>query len=232
LSLSCPSRMTLPENGPSSRSNRDAPPVVLVSAMSDVLVNFKPYLDQYGLWAVFGAILLEDFGVPLPGETLLIAGALLASQGTMRIVPLLLIAWAGAVTGDNIGYAIGRFGGRRLVQRYGPYLLISERRLEYAEAFFRRRGGVIVVAARFFAVLRQLNGLIAGIARMPWWQFLPYNAIGAALWVGFWGTLFYQLGGSAMRIGLAFKKLQFFLIGGVVVAAAAVIVYWWRRSKQ
>jgi membrane protein DedA with SNARE-associated domain len=199
--------------------------------MNDLVATVKPYLDQYGYWAVFGAILLEDFGVPLPGETLLIAGALLASQGTMHIVPLLLIAWIGAVTGDNIGYGIGRFGGRRLVLRYGPYLLVTERRLQRVEAVFRRRGGVIVVAARFFAVLRQLNGIVAGIAKMPWWQFLPYNGLGAALWVGFWGTLFYQVGGRALRISLAFKKLQFFFIGGLIVAAAAVVVYLWRRHR-
>jgi membrane protein DedA with SNARE-associated domain len=205
--------------------------VVSLAAMSDLLVSVKPYLDQYGYWAVFGAILLEDFGVPVPGETLLIAGALFASQGHMHILPLLLIGWIGAVTGDNIGYAIGRFGGRLLILRYGPYLLVSQRRLEYAEAFFRRRGGAVVVAARFFAVLRQLNGIVAGMARMPWWQFLPYNALGAALWVGFWGTLFYLLGGKAIGIGLAFKKLQFFLIAGLIFVVASVGIYLVRRHK-
>jgi membrane protein DedA with SNARE-associated domain len=199
--------------------------------MSDLLVSVKPYLNQYGYWAVFAAILLEDFGMPVPGEMMLISGALLASQGHMHILPLLLLAWIGAVTGDNIGYAIGRFGGRLLMLRYGPYLLVSQRRLEYAEAFFRRRGGIVVVAARFFAVLRQLNGIVAGIARMPWWQFLPYNALGAALWVGFWGTLFYQLGGRAIRIGLVFKKLQFFLVAGLVLFVAAVVIYLVRRRR-
>jgi membrane protein DedA with SNARE-associated domain len=199
--------------------------------MSDFLVSVKPYLDQYGYWAVFASILLEDFGVPVPGETVLIAGALLASQGHMHILPLLLVGWIGAVTGDNIGYAIGRFGGRPLVLRYGPYLLVNQRRLEQADAFFRRRGGVVVVVARFFAVLRQLNGIVAGMARMPWWQFLPYNALGAALWVGFWGTLFYQLGGRAIRIGLAFKRLEFFLAAGLIVVAAAIVIYLVRRHK-
>jgi membrane protein DedA with SNARE-associated domain len=205
--------------------------MVSLAAMSNLLVSVKPYLDQYGYWAVFAAILLEDFGVPVPGETLLIAGALLASQGHMHILPLLLIGWIGAVTGDNIGYAIGRFGGRHLLLRYGPYLLVSQRRLEYAEAFFRRRGGVVIVLARFFAVLRQLNGIVAGMARMPWWRFLPYNALGAALWVGFWGTLFYQLAGRAIRIGLAFKKMQVFFVAGLIVVAAAVAIYLVRRHK-
>jgi membrane protein DedA with SNARE-associated domain len=205
--------------------------VVSLAAMSDLLVSVKPYLDQYGYWAVFAAILFENFGLPVPGETLLIAGALLASQGHMHIFLLLPAAWIGAVTGDNIGYAIGRFGGRHLLLRYGPYVLLSQRRLDYAEAFFRRRGGVVVVVARFFAVLRQLNGIVAGMAKMPWWQFLPYNAVGAALWVGVWGTLFYLLGGKAIRIGLALKRLEFFLVAGVIVVAAAVVIYSVRRHK-
>jgi membrane protein DedA with SNARE-associated domain len=137
--------------------------------------SFKPFLLHYGYWAVFGAILLEDFGLPLPGEALLIAGSVLASQGDMHIVPLLLFAWTGAVTGDNIGYGIGRFAGRRLVLRYGRYVLITNRRLDYAENFFRNHGGVVVVAARFIEILRQLNGIIAGMARMEWRHFIAYT---------------------------------------------------------
>jgi membrane protein DedA with SNARE-associated domain len=205
--------------------------VVSLAAMNDLLVSVRPYIDQYGYWAVFATILLEDFGVPVPGETALIAGALLASQGHMHILPLLVLAWIGAVTGDNIGYAIGRFGGRHLLLRYGPYLLVNQRRLDYAEAFFRRRGGVVIVLARFFAVLRQLNGIVAGMARMPWWRFLPYNALGAALWVGFWGTLFYQLAGRAIRIGLVFKRMQVFFVAGLIVVAAVLVIYLLRRHK-
>jgi membrane protein DedA with SNARE-associated domain len=92
-------------------------------------ITVTPYIDHYGYFAVFGAILLEDFGMPVPGESLLIAGALLASQGKMDIVTLLCTACIAAITGDNIGYAIGRFGGRGLVFRYGRYVLITEGRL-------------------------------------------------------------------------------------------------------
>jgi len=133
--------------------------------MSNLFIMVKPYLEHYGYWALFGAIMLEDFGMPVPGETMLIASALLASHGEMRIVPLLLIACAGAVAGDNIGYAIGRFGGRRLVFHYGRFVFITEERLSKAEKFFRRFGGVVVVVARFVAGLRQLNGIVAGTAK-------------------------------------------------------------------
>lgn len=200
--------------------------------MSDFFLTVKPYLDHYGYWALFGAILLEDFGMPVPGETLLIASALLASQGEMHIVPVLLIACVAAVTGDNIGYGIGRFGGRKLVLRYGHYVLISEKRLQKAERFFLRYGGVVVVVARFVAVLRQLNGIVAGTVKMSWHRFLAYNMLGAALWVTFWSMLFYELGEKAFRLGAEFKTLDYFFLGGLVAAIAALAIHLLRRRRR
>ena len=199
--------------------------------MSDFFIAVKPYLDHYGYWALFGAILLENFGLPVPGETLLIASALLASQGKMHIVPLLVTACIAAITGDNIGYAIGRFGGRRLVFRYGRYVLITEERLQKAEGFFRRYGGAVVVTARFFAVLRQLNGIVAGTAKMRWYRFLLYNMLGAALWVTFWGMLFYELGERGFRFGAEINTVQFFLLGGLAVVTLALAIHFLRRRK-
>lgn len=193
--------------------------------MSDFFLTVKPYLDHYGYWALFGAILLEDFGLPVPGETMLIASALMASQEEMHIVPLLLIACVAAVSGDNIGYAIGRFGGRRLVLSYGRYVLITEERLNKAEGFFRRYGGAVVVMARFLAGLRQLNGIVAGTVKMSWRRFLAYNMLGAVLWVGFWGMLFYELGEKAARLGAGINKVEFLLIFGVVTALVILVVH-------
>ena len=199
--------------------------------MSDFFIAVKPYLDHYGYWALFGAILLENFGLPVPGETLLIASALLASQGKMHIVTLLVTACIAAITGDNIGYAIGRFGGRRLVFRYGRYVLITEERLQKAEGFFGRYGGAVVVMARFFAVLRQLNGIVAGTAKMRWYRFLLYNILGAALWVTFWGMLFYELGERGFRFGAGINKVQFFLLGGLVAATVGLTIHLRRRRR-
>jgi membrane protein DedA with SNARE-associated domain len=200
--------------------------------MSDFFRIVQPYLARYGYWAVFGAILLEDFGLPVPGETLLIASALLASQGHMRIVPLLLIACVAAVIGDNIGYGIGRFGGRRLVSHYGRYVLITGQRLNRAEEFFHKYGGAVVVMARFFAVLRQLNGIAAGTVKMSWPRFLTYNIVGAALWVGFWGMLFYDLGEKAARFSAGFNKVEFLLVFGVVAAMVLLVVHLLRRRMD
>ncbi|HVP18979.1 MAG TPA: DedA family protein [Spirochaetia bacterium] len=183
--------------------------------MDHLLRALDPWLRQYGYLAVFAAIFLEDFGVPMPGETLLIAGALLASRGSFNIVLLIVTAWSAAVLGDNVGYAIGRFGGRRLVLRFGRYVLVTDSRLRRAERFFESRGAVVVVIARFIEILRQLNGIIAGIAGMRWWRFLVYNAVGAALWVGFWSILFFHLGRQGERI-------VFFLRGYEPLAAAVL----------
>jgi membrane protein DedA with SNARE-associated domain len=195
------------------------------------MMKLQPYLDQYGYWAVFTAVLVEDFGVPMPGEAMLIAGSLLASQGHMQLVRLLFTAWIGAVAGDNIGYAIGRFGGRALVARYGHYVLISQKRLESAEVFFRRYGGAVVVVARFFEVLRQFNGLVAGIVEMGWWRFLPYNAFGAALWVSFWGMLFYHLGENVSWFESSFRKMELLVLVGLAVTAAGFAIYSLLRRK-
>jgi membrane protein DedA with SNARE-associated domain len=193
-------------------------------------MNIEDLISGYGYMAVCAAIFLEDFGLPVPGETLLVTGSLLASQGKLHILPLLLFAWIAAVAGDNVGYGIGRFGGRRLVLRYGRHVFINSRRLDHAESFFRKHGGIVVVAARFFAVLRQLNGIVSGIARMGWWRFLTYNALGAALWVGFWGIVFYEAGARAMGILHFFKKSEYYLIGALVPALAALAVYLFRRK--
>ena len=168
--------------------------------MPEALTDLTPYLQQYGLWAVSGALLLESLGVPLPGEMLLIAGAALASQGDLGLVPLLAAAWSAAVLGDNLGYAIGRFGGRRLILRHGRRIGITATRFARVEAFSRRYGAGVVIAARFFAVLRLLNGLVAGTVGMPWWRFLACNALGAAAWVAAWGLGVYFLGQELHRL--------------------------------
>jgi len=183
--------------------------------MGHLLQSLDPFLRQYGYLAVFAAIFLEDFGVPMPGETLLIAGALLASRGSFNLFVLMITAWCAAVLGDNVGYSIGRFGGRRLVLRFGRYVLLTEDRLRHGERFFQSRGAVVVIIARFIEILRQLNGIIAGIAGMRWWRFLIFNAVGAALWVGFWSILFFHLGRQGERI--------VFLLRGYEPYAAAIL---------
>jgi membrane protein YqaA with SNARE-associated domain len=142
------------------------------------LETLAPLLDHWGYLAVGFLIFIEDFGVPSPGETVLIAASVYAGAGRLNIVAVGVIGFAAAVLGDNVGYAIGRFGGRTLVLRFGRYVMLTPERLAGAESFFTRHGGKIVIVARFIEGLRQANGIIAGLTKMPWPRFLAFNALG------------------------------------------------------
>ncbi|OZI77771.1 DedA family protein [Bordetella genomosp. 12] len=145
-------------------------------------------LETYGAWALFVCVYLESMGVPVPGESAVIASSLLARHGEMSLPALLAAVFAGAVLGDCTGYAIGRYGGRRLLSRYGHLVKLTPERLARLEAAFRQRGVYLVMVARFVVVLRQLNGLIAGSAGMPFPRFLAANVIGALAWTAVWGA--------------------------------------------
>src|SRR5271154_3132408 len=114
---------------------------MLPAHLPGVLHTLEPTLDSYGYLAVAGFVLLEDFGVPVPGETILILGAVYAGTGRLNVLLVALIGFIAAVLGDNLGFAIGHFGGRPLIERYGRYLLITPERLDRATGFFERQGG-------------------------------------------------------------------------------------------
>jgi membrane protein DedA with SNARE-associated domain len=143
-------------------------------------------LDRYGYLAILGVVGVESFGVPAPGQTILIAAAVYAGTGHLNLTGVAVAAFFAATVGDNLGYLIGRFGGRRLVQRFGRYVFLTERRLERIAAVMDRHGSKVVTVARFVDGLRQLNGIVSGMTGMPWQRFLGYNALGAALWVAIW----------------------------------------------
>ena len=187
-------------------------------------------LQHYGLWAIGLLITLEDFGVPVPGETILIAGAIYAGAGKLNIVALGVVAFVAAVTGDNIGFAIGHFGGRALALRFGRYVFLTEERLDKAERFFDRRGSIVITFARFVEGLRQANGIIAGITGMHWLRFLVFNAIGAALWVGTWVTIGYFAGNNITTIYHHITLYSYYVLAGLVVLIVGYIV--WRRRRR
>lgn len=185
-----------------------------------VFASLAPALDHYGYLAVAGFVLVEDFGVPLPGETILIAAAVYAGAGQLNVIAVAVIAFAAAVVGDNIGYALGWWGGRRLVLRFGRYVLLTEKRLDAAERWFDRHGGKVVVVARFIEGLRQANGWIAGITEMRWPRFAVFNSLGAALWVGVWVSVGYV---SGSHIDTVYAVIRRYLIY-VLIAAAFVLL--------
>ncbi|MEO8851564.1 MAG: DedA family protein [Allobranchiibius sp.] len=191
-----------------------------------VFASLAPLLNHYGYLAVAGFVLLEDFGVPVPGETILIAAAVYAGAGQLNIVVVGLLAVAAAVLGDNVGYGLGRFGGRALVLRFGRYVFLTEKRLATAEKWFARNGGKVVIVARFVEGLRQANGWVAGITGLPWLRFLIFNAVGAVLWVGAWLTAGYI---SGRHIDTVYGAISRYLVYLVIAAIIAVLALLTRR---
>ena len=192
-----------------------------------VFHHFEGTLHNWGYFAVGLFLFLEDFGVPLPGETMLIAASLYAGAGHLNVWLVGFVGFAAAVFGDNVGYVIGRKGGRRLIERYGKFVFVTPSRLDRAEAFFEKHGGKVVTIARFVEGLRQLNGVIAGTVEMPWRRFLFFNVIGAALWVATWTSVGYLAGNHVETIS---RYFTYFAIAAAVVFAIAVL--WHLRQRR
>ena len=188
----------------------------------------QAHIDSAGLWLVFVLVMLESTGLPLPGETALIAAAFLASRGHFEIVDVIAVAAAAAIIGDNCGYWIGRTWGRQLLTRWRRLERFSERVLPPSERFFARHGGKAVFLARFVAVLRVTAAWLAGVNRMTWWRFLFWNAAGGVLWATGVGLLAYYAG---QAVAEAFDRYGLFgaaiLIALLVLAAIGLHV--WRR---
>ena len=190
-------------------------------------------LEHYGLWAIFLLVVVEDFGIPVPGETVIIAASIYAGSGRLNVVAVGVVAFVAAVLGDNIGYGIGRWGGRRLVDRWGKYVFLTPERLDKAEDFFDRQGAKIITIARFIEGLRQANGIIAGITKMHWLRFIAYNALGAALWVGTWVSIGYFAGQHINAIyGVVTRYSLYVAIAAVVVIVALVARHIMRKRRQ
>lgn len=190
------------------------------TTLPGIFNTVAPVLDHYGYAAVAGFLLMENFGIPLPGETILIAASVYAGAGKLNIVIVWTVAVVASVIGDNIGFAIGHYGGEKFVKRYGRYIFLTEKRLASAQGFFNKYGGPVVTVARFIAGLRQLNGIVAGTAEMKWRTFLLFNVIGAALWVSVWSGVGY-LAGS--HINAIYDQLRRFESVALVLVVVAII---------
>ena len=188
-----------------------------------VLHDLEPTLNKYGYLAL-GLIFLEDFGVPVPGETVLIIAAVYAGTGRLSVWLVALIGFLAAVLGDNVGFAIGHFGGRPLAERYGKYIFLTPERLDKTASFFDRHGGKVIVIARFVEGLRQANGIIAGISGMHWAKFVPFNMLGAALWVAVWVSVGYFSGSHINSIYHTVTRYQAYFAIGVGLVILALIV--------
>ncbi|CAN5715091.1 hypothetical protein BH24ACT21_BH24ACT21_06820 [soil metagenome] len=184
-------------------------------------------LQQYGYLVVFFGVMLESAGVPLPGETILIAAGILAQRSGLDLGDVVVFGILGAVVGDQIGYWAGRRGGRPFVLRWGKYLLITPERLQGAEDFFDRHGGKAVFMARFVAGLRVFGALVAGISHMRWRTFFLYNALGGAVWATAAVLVGYLLGGSLGLVERWMGRATLLLAGLLILALIFYLAYRW-----
>ncbi|HUW76376.1 MAG TPA: DedA family protein [Gallionella sp.] len=194
--------------------------------MNSLLATAHPFIVQYGYGALFGVLFAESFGLPLPGEAFLVTASFLSTQGQLNIWLVVLTAWTAAVLGDNVGYAIGRFGGRRLIIRHGARVGISAERIKKTEGFCAHYGPEIVIVARFFPVLRQLNGIVAGSAGMGWKRFAIYNALGGLLWVGAWSSGVYYFGSQIETWLMRVHTTAIWLAGALLLCLLVAAAYW------
>ncbi|TMM16375.1 MAG: DedA family protein [Actinobacteria bacterium] len=179
------------------------------------------FITQHGLPLLFLVVMIESFGVPLPGETALILFGVLASEGHYNIAAVIAVAAAGAIVGDNLGYwIIGRWGGRELFERWGWLKRYSDRVLPRAEELMAKHGGKTVFFGRFITVLRYTAAWIAGLGKMHWLRFLFWNAAGGICWATLVGLVAYYGGKSAAD---AIQRYGIYAFGGV----AAILVLGW-----
>ena len=186
------------------------------------------WLESYGYLVVFLLVMAESIGLPVPGETALIAAALYAgSTHKLEIWWVIAAAIAGAIIGDNIGFSIGRYGGARLLLRYGHRIRLHEGRLKIGIWLFRRHGGKVVFWGRFVSILRTYAAFLAGTNRMAWPRFLFFNAAGAIVWATAFGIAYYVFGSALKKLSTTIDITLG--VAGVLVLVAFLV---WSKRKE
>jgi membrane protein DedA with SNARE-associated domain len=186
------------------------------------------WLESYGYLVVFLLVMIESIGVPVPGETALVGAALYAgSTDKLEIWWIVAVAIAGAVAGDNIGFAIGRFGGAKLLLRYGHKIHLHEARLKIGIWLFRRHGGKVVFWGRFVSILRTWAAFLAGANHMEWRRFLFYNAAGGTVWAALYAVAYYEFGGALRKLSTTID-----IVLGVTGTAILLAFVIWSKRKE
>jgi len=200
--------------------------------LHDSLQLIEQYMLAYGYWAVFFGVMLENAGVPVPGETILLIAGYFASTGKFHLGLVMLIAATGAVIGDNIGFAIGHHFGRNVLLRIGRFFFLTPKRLAHMENYFERHGNKTILVARFITGLRVFAALLAGASKMPWRVFIVFNMAGAVLWSVVISTLGYLFGQSLpLLIKWVGRSGTILLISAIVVGIVVWRVRKHRKSK-
>ena len=184
------------------------------------LDQFAAYFQHYGYWTVAVALMLENAGIPVPGESTLIAASVFAqARGTFNLRDIIIVATLAATMGDNLGYAIGRWGGRPLLERYRQAFHLRPETLHRGERLFARYGSVTVFLARFIVGLRVFAGPLAGALHMHWPRFVIFNALGALTWVTVVASVSYAFGRHVPALIRSIRTANLLLLVAVVLAA-------------
>jgi len=187
-------------------------------------------LVHYGYWAVAAMLLLEGAGLPLPGETILLLASFLAySQDELRLPWVIVVGIVAATAGGELGFALGRHGGRPLIERYRHTFSVGAETMAQGDRLFERYGAATVFLARFIFGMRVLASLLAGALHMPWRKFTLFNFLGAAVWVSAICGAGYLFGGHWGRLAHDLKRLDLLV---AIAIAIAVLFLWWRRRKE
>jgi membrane protein DedA with SNARE-associated domain len=187
-------------------------------------------IHHYGYWAVFVLVALESLGIPLPGETILIAAGTYAGHThNLNVWLIFLVAAAAAIIGDNIGYWIGDKGGYPLLRRYGRYIRVKEPEIKVGRYVFDRYGASVVFFGRFISILRTYAAFLAGTNKMRWRRFVVYNMAGGIIWAAIYSFGSYYLGDALKH---ASGTINWILAGVAVVAVFVTIMLVRRASKR
>lgn len=193
-------------------------------------MNVGHLVSDYGYFAVFSFVMIESLGIPLPGETVLETAGIYAGQThSLSVWWIWVIASAGAIIGDNIGYLIGSKGGYRLVRRYGSKVRLDEPKLKVGRYVFDRYGAKIVFFGRFVSVLRTYAAFLAGTNRMPWWRFALANAAGGIIWSAIYTFVAYRAGNLMRHVS---GTVNLVLIGLAAVVIVVVFLLVRHKTKQ
>ncbi len=189
-------------------------------------------IGQYGFLVVFLGVMLESVGIPFPGETILLAAGFLVHQGILSPVETIAFGILGSLVGNQLGYWVGRRGGRPFILRWGRYVGVTPERLKGAEWFFARHGGKAVFLSRFFPWLRAFAALVAGISGMHWRTFLFYNVLAGIVWATASVSIGYLFGGSLNLIEEWIGSASILVVVLLMLALAFYLVYRWVADRR